>query len=133
MNKLKQSFAAKLIAVILLSVTALTFTASAALSIGLYNSGVYTMGYDAAARQMLDGIGENMCFSAAAAWRDGSYEGGAVPAVFRFRGRGDALGRARLRPAGIQRLGRAAPRLSGRQGRGAEQGSGGNRAVDCRG
>ncbi len=83
MNKLKQSFAAKLIAVILLCVTALTFTASAALSIGLYNSGVYTMGYDAAARQMLDGIGENMCFSAAAAWRDGSYEGSAVPANFR--------------------------------------------------
>ncbi len=83
MNKLKQSFAAKLIAVILLCAAALCFVGSGAACLYLSESGAYTGGYEAAARQMLDGIGENMCFSAAAAWRDGSYEGSAVPANFR--------------------------------------------------
>ncbi len=83
MNSLKQSFAAKLLAVILLCAAALCFTGSAAAGLYLYDSGAYTVGYETAARDMLDGTGRDLCFSAAHNWRRGLYEGGAVPVNFR--------------------------------------------------
>ena len=46
MNTLKQSFAAKLLAVILLCAAALCFTGSAAAGMYLYDSGAYTVGYE---------------------------------------------------------------------------------------
>lgn len=83
MKTLKQSFAAKLIAVILLCAMVLAFAVSIALSIGLYNSGAYTLGYDAAARQMLSGLGYNMSNRALDSWENGVYEGSARPVNFR--------------------------------------------------
>ena len=64
MKTLKQSFAAKLIAVILLCAAALTCAASGAVSLALYESGAYTKGYDAAARRLLSGLGTDMSAAA---------------------------------------------------------------------
>ncbi|MBO6039720.1 MAG: HAMP domain-containing histidine kinase [Oscillospiraceae bacterium] len=83
MKTLKQSFAAKLIAVILLCAAALTCAASGAVSLALYESGAYTMGYDAAARQMLSGLGTNMSAAALENWKNDAYEGSARPVNFR--------------------------------------------------
>ena len=83
MKNLRKSYAAKLIAVILLCVSAIVCVASAGGAFALYEAGAYGMSYDAAAGQMLDGIGSNMCRAAAAGWRTDSYEGSARPANFR--------------------------------------------------
>ena len=83
MNTLKQSFAAKLIAVVLLCVMALAFAGSAAAGIYLSESGAYTRGYEAAARDMLGGLGRDLSREAGWSWQRGAYEGSAVPVNFR--------------------------------------------------
>ena len=83
MKTLKQSFAAKLIAVILLCAAALAFLSSGAVSVALYNSGAYTKGYDAAARRMLSGLGTDMSAAALENWKNEAYEGSARPVNFR--------------------------------------------------
>ena len=83
MKTLKQSFAAKLIAVILLCAAALTCAASGAVSLALYESGAYTKGYDAAARRMLSGLGTDMSAAALENWKNEAYEGSARPVNFR--------------------------------------------------
>ncbi len=83
MKTLKQSFAAKLIAVLLLCATVLAFAGSTAGALYLYDNGAYDAGYEAASREMLSGIGEDMCREAAWNWKDGVYEGSAVPVNFR--------------------------------------------------
>lgn len=83
MKTLKQSFAAKLIAVILLCAAALTCAASGAVSLALYESGAYTKGYDAAARRMLSGLGTDMSAAALENWKNDACEGSARPVNFR--------------------------------------------------
>ena len=83
MNTLKQSFFAKLIAVILLCGMALGFGASAGAALYLYENGAYTMGFDAAARDMLEGTGRSLCLTAAKRVQRGVYEGGMIPVNFR--------------------------------------------------
>ena len=83
MKTLKQSFTAKLIAVLLLCAMALCCIASAGGALYLYDSGAYTMGYDAAARDAVDGIGENLALQAADRYRNDIYEDGSKPVNFR--------------------------------------------------
>ena len=83
MKTLKQSFAAKLIAVILLCAAALTCAAFGAVSLALYESGAYTKGYDAAARRMLSGLGTDMSAAALENWKNDACEGSARPVNFR--------------------------------------------------
>lgn len=83
MKTLKQSFFAKLIAVILLCGMALAFAGSAAAALYLYENGAYTKGLDTAARDMLDGLGQELSREAARSVQRGVYEGSAVPVNFR--------------------------------------------------
>lgn len=83
MKTLKQSFAAKLIAIVLLCGMALAFAGSAAAALYLYENGAYTKGLDTAARDMLDGLGQELSREAARSVQRGVYEGSAVPVNFR--------------------------------------------------
>lgn len=83
MKTLKQSFFAKLLAIVLLCGMVLGFAASAGAALYLYENGAYTKGLDAAARDMLDGLGQNLSREAARSVQRGVYEGSAVPANFR--------------------------------------------------
>ena len=80
---MKQSIFAKAIAVVLLSAAVLVFTGAAFASYALYDSGAYTLGYDAAMRDAVAGTAYQMTNEAAIHYRSGSYEGSAVPVNFR--------------------------------------------------
>ena len=83
MKTMKQSFFAKLIAIVLLCGMALAFAGSAAAALYLYENGAYTKGLDTAARDMLDGLGQELSREAARSVQRGVYEGSAVPVNFR--------------------------------------------------
>ena len=83
MKTLRQSIFAKGLAVILLCAMVLVCTGSAGGALYLSESGAYTMGYDAAVRGAVDGIGDNLSREAAAEVRYGTYEDGSKPVNFR--------------------------------------------------
>jgi len=75
---------AKGLAVLLLCAMALLCVGSAGGALYLSESGAYTMGYDAAAREAVDGIGTSLAREAAAKVRFGTYEDGSKPVNFRY-------------------------------------------------
>ncbi len=83
MKTLRQSIFAKGLAVLLLCAMALLCVGSAGGALYLSESGAYTMGYDAAARDAVDGIGNSLAREAAAKVRFGTYEDGSKPVNFR--------------------------------------------------
>ena len=80
---MRQSIFAKAIAVVLLCAAVLVFTGAAFASYALYDSGAYTLGYDAAMRDAVEGTAYQLANEAAMRFRDGSYEGSAAPVNFR--------------------------------------------------
>ena len=72
---------AKGLAVLLLCAMALICIASAGGALYLSERGAYTMGYDAAAREAVDGIGNQLSREAADKVRFGTYEDGSKPVV----------------------------------------------------
>ena len=83
MKTLRQSMFAKGLAVLLLCAMALICIASAGGALYLSERGAYTMGYDAAAREAVDGIGNQLSREAADKVRFGTYEDGSKPVNFR--------------------------------------------------
>ena len=83
MKTLKESIFAKGLAVLLLCAMALLCAGSAGGAFYLSERGAYTMGYDAAAREAVDGLGENLSLQAADRYRNDIYEDGSKPVNFR--------------------------------------------------
>ena len=83
MKKLRESFAAKLIAVILLCGMAVACAASGMACVYLYDSKAYTGGYEAAARNVVGSVGRRLSYEAGSRWREGIYTASGQNANFR--------------------------------------------------